>query len=85
MKKYLNIILGSLIIALTYNIFFLPNNIISTSIFGISEILYNVFPYNPGITILAINILLLFFGLITIGYDKCKKYALTSFLILLAK
>ena len=81
MKKYLNIILGSLIIALTYNIFFLPNNIISTSIFGISEILYNVFPYNPGITILAINILLLFVGLITIGYDKCKKYALTSFLI----
>ena len=81
MKKYLNIILGSLIIALTYNIFFLPNNIISTSIFGISEILYNVFPYNPGITILAINILLLLFGLITIGYDKCQKYALTSFLI----
>lgn len=81
MKKNLNIILGSLIIALTYNIFFLPNNIISTSIFGISEILYNVFPYNPGITILAINVLLLLFGLITIGYDKCQKYALTSFLI----
>lgn len=81
MKKYLNIILGSLIIALTYNIFFLPNNIISTSVFGISEILYNVFPYNPGITILAINILLLLFGLITIGYDKCQKYVLTSFLI----
>ena len=81
MKKYLNVILGSLIIALTYNIFFLPNNIISTSVFGISEILYNVFPYNPGITILALNILLLLFGLITIGYDKCKKYVLTSFLI----
>ena len=81
MKKDLNIILGSLIIALTYNIFFLPNNIISTSVFGISEILYNVFPYNPGITILAINILLLLFGLITIGYDKCQKYVLTSFLI----
>ena len=81
MKKYLNIILGSLIIALTYNIFFLPNNIISTSVFGISEILYNVFPYNPGITILALNILLLLFGLITIGYDKCQKYVLTSFLI----
>ena len=81
MKKYLNIILGSLIIALTYNIFFLPNNIISTSVFGISEILYNVFPYNPGITILALNILLLLFGLIKIGYDKCKKYVLTSFLI----
>lgn len=81
MKKYLNIILGSLIIALTYNIFFLPNNLISTSVFGLSEIFYNAFPINPGITILSVNLILLFFGLLTIGYGKCKSYALTSFLI----
>ena len=81
MKKYINIILGSLIIALTYNIFFLPNNLISTSVFGLSEIFYNAFPINPGIPILSVNLILLFFGLLTIGYDKCRKYTLTSFLI----
>ena len=58
MKKYLNVVLGSIIIGLCFNIFFLPYNLISTTVFGLSEFFYNVIPINPGITILAVNIIL---------------------------
>ena len=74
MKKYLNVVLGSIIIGLCFNIFFLPYNLISTTVFGLSEFFYNVIPINPGITILAVNIILLFFGILVLGYKDCKKY-----------
>ena len=81
MKKYLNVVLGSIIIGLCFNIFFLPYNLISTTVFGLSEFFYNVIPINPGITILAVNLILLFFGIIVLGYKDCKKYIITSFII----
>ena len=81
MKKYLNVVLGSIIIGLCFNIFFLPYNLISTTVFGLSEFFYNVIPINPGITILAVNIILLFFGILVLGYKDCKKYIITSFII----
>lgn len=81
MKKYLNVVLGSIIIGLCFNIFFLPYNLISTTVFGLSEFFYNVIPINPGISILAVNLILLFFGILVLGYKDCKKYIITSFII----
>lgn len=81
MKKYINVILGSIIIGLCFNIFFLPYNLISTSVFGLSEFFYNIIPINPAIPILAVNLIILFFGILILGYNNCKKYILTSFLI----
>lgn len=81
MKKYFNVILGSIIIGLCFNIFFLPYNLISTTVFGLSEFFYNIIPINPAIPILAVNLIILFFGILILGYNNCKKYMLTSFLI----
>lgn len=81
MKKYFNVVLGSIIIGLCFNIFFLPYNLISTTVFGLSEFFYNIIPINPAIPILAVNLIILFFGILILGYNNCKKYMLTSFLI----
>ena len=39
MKKYFNLVIGSLIIALSYSFIFLPYKIVSNGIFGIGELL----------------------------------------------
>lgn len=81
MKKTINIILGSIIIGLSYTIFFIPNNLIANGIFGLSQFSSNLLELNPGIIILAINIILLFFGLLILGYEDCKRYFITSITI----
>lgn len=81
MKKILNIILGSIIIGLSYTIFFIPNNLIANGIFGLSQFASNIFEINPGITILIINLILLFLGILVLGYENCKRYFITSLII----
>lgn len=81
MKKTLNVLLGSIIIGLSFTIFFIPNNLIANGIFGLSQFSSNLLELNPGIIILTINIILLFFGILILGYQECKKYFITSITI----
>lgn len=81
MKKIINIILGSIIIALSYTIFFIPNNLTANGLFGLSQFISNYQEINPGIIILSINIILLFISILLLGYDKSKRYILTALII----
>lgn len=81
MKKMINIILGSIIIALSYTIFFIPNNLTANGLFGLSQFISNYQEINPGIIILSINIILLFISILLLGYDKSKRYILTALII----
>lgn len=81
MNKYISVILGSVIIGVCYTFFFLPYNLITNGIFGLSQIFNHQFSINPAILILSINIIMLFMGLLTIGYEETKKYFASSILI----
>lgn len=81
MKRYASVILGSIIIGLCYTIFFMPYELISSSGFGISEIISYNYNINPGVILLIINLIMLSIGILILGYNNCKKYFLASILI----
>ena len=67
MKRYLMLILGCLIAALAFNIFFVPYDIVNGGVSGISLIVSNFFEINEGIFILIASIVLLIICLIFLG------------------
>lgn len=81
MKKYLSVILGSIIIGIVYNLFFISNSIIPNGIYGIASIIHHITKTNPAIFILLFNILLLFISIFSQGLKKTKKYIIPSIVI----
>lgn len=61
------VIIGSLFIALAFNLFLLPNNIASGGVAGISTITKDVFGWEPGIVQWVLNILFFSMGLFILG------------------
>ncbi|SMC23831.1 Uncharacterized membrane-anchored protein YitT, contains DUF161 and DUF2179 domains [Clostridium acidisoli DSM 12555] len=70
----LEILLGSFLTALGFNVFLNPNDIASGGVAGISVIIKHVFGVQPAITQFALNIPLFFLGLIILG----KLYGLRT-------
>lgn len=81
MKKYFNLIAGSLIIAISYSFIFIPYKIVPNGIFGIGALLKFKFLCEPAIFILLINILFLTICYIISGFNQVKRYLLPSLLI----
>ena len=73
-KKYAIITLGSLIFALSINLFTLPSKIVSGGISGIATIMYHISGISTGITVGILNIIILFFALKSLG----KTFVLDS-------
>ncbi|MDK2991101.1 MAG: hypothetical protein PWP48_334 [Clostridiales bacterium] len=59
---YLGIILGTLIVALSFNLFFVPNKIAPGGVGGIATVLYYLFKFPVGTTMLILNIPLFLAG-----------------------
>jgi uncharacterized membrane-anchored protein YitT (DUF2179 family) len=66
--EYVYILVGSAIIALSFNVFLLPNEIASGGVSGISTILHGVFNWKPAYVQWALNIPLFIAGLIFLGF-----------------
>ncbi len=81
MKKYINIIIGCLLIALSYNLFFEPYNLISNSTIGLSSILNNLFSINVSYYLLIINLIFLLISLPFLKLNQIYKYLIPSLLI----
>lgn len=81
MKKYFNLVIGSLIIALSYSFIFLPYKIVSNGIFGIGELLNFKFNCEPSIFILIFNLFFLIICYIISGTKEVKRYLIPSILI----
>ncbi|KGA95570.1 membrane protein [Alkalihalobacillus alcalophilus ATCC 27647 = CGMCC 1.3604] len=64
---YGHILLGSAIVAISFNLFLLPNKIASGGVSGLSTILNYVFGFEPAYTQWAFNIPLFILGLILLG------------------
>jgi uncharacterized membrane-anchored protein YitT (DUF2179 family) len=71
--EYINVLIGSAIIALAFNVFLLPNQIASGGVSGISTILLSVFGWEPAYVQWAFNIPLFIAGVILLGKQFAVK------------
>lgn len=73
--------LGCFIIALSYNIFISPNNLVPGGVGGIAVIVNNLFGFDNSTVILVINLLLLILSYIMIGKEKTRHTILGTILL----
>ncbi|MFY4775037.1 YitT family protein [Metabacillus sp. RGM 3146] len=74
--EYVNILIGSAIVALAFNLFLLPNKVASGGVSGISTILHSAFGWEPAYVQWAFNIPLFVAGVITLGKQFGVKTAI---------
>ena len=71
-KRYLMLILGCLIVAFAFNLFFLKYNIVCFGVSGVSIVL-SEFGVNPSIFILIANIILMIISYFALGKEDTKN------------
>lgn len=79
-KRYLQLILGVFILALSFNIFILPNNFVYGSISGLSIVTQKLFGIEPSSFIMIVSILLLVVSYFVLGKEKTAASILGSIL-----
>lgn len=75
LTDYLFVIIGSAIVAISFNVFLLPNEVASGGVSGISTILYGLFDWKPAFVQWAFNIPLFIAGVILLGRNFGIKSA----------
>lgn len=73
--EYFSIIVGSAIVAISFNVFLLPNEVASGGVSGISTILKGLFDWKPAFVQWAFNIPLFIAGVILLGRNFGAKTA----------
>ena len=71
---------GVLLLALTYNVFVVPNNFVTGGVGGLSIIYKNIFNSNPVIFIYGMDIILLIISWIFLGKEKTYQSLVGSIL-----
>lgn len=79
--EYLMLIVGSLVLATSFNLFLNPNQIASGGVSGLSTILHNLFGVSPAIVQWACNIPLFLLGLKLLDRQYSVKAALGSIIL----
>lgn len=79
--EYGLLLAGSLIIALSFNLFLSPNQVASGGVTGISIIINHLFGTMPALTQWALNIPLFLLGLLFLGRQFGVKTAVGSFVL----
>ena len=72
-KNYLMVIIGIIISAVSFSIFFLPYNIIPSGVAGISMIFSKLFGIKEVITISLLSVMFLLIGYIFLSKEEVKK------------
>ena len=76
-KRYFMLIMGCLIVAIAFNLFFLRYNIVCFGISGLSIVL-GEYGVNPSIFIFAANAVLLIISYFVLGKDSTKNQMVGS-------
>src|SRR5690606_12988497 len=79
LKDYSYIIFGATLVALAYNIFFLPAKLAAGGISGVSTILYELFGYSPSLVQTIVNIPIFLIGWLTLGKNFTLKTLVGTF------
>lgn len=77
-KKYLLIIVGLFIIAISFNLFFLPYDLVVYDSNGLAVIINNFIDVKPSTIIFAFSVLCLIFGFIFLGFKDTKNAIIAS-------
>lgn len=75
LADYLSILIGSAVVAISFNVFLLPNEVASGGVSGISTILKGLFGWTPAFVQWAFNIPLFIAGVILLGRNFGIKTA----------
>lgn len=76
--EYLMLVIGSLVLATSFNVFLNPNQIASGGVSGLSTILFNLFGWSPAIIQWAVNIPLLLIGMKMLDKQTTMKAQLAQ-------
>ncbi len=76
--RIIQFIIGCFIVALSYNIFIAPNDLVPGGVGGIAVIVNNLFNIQNSTTIFILNILLLILSYFLLGKEKTKASILGS-------
>lgn len=79
-RRYFELIIGILIIALAFNIFLLPNNLVFGGVSGLSIIIKDILPIDPSHFIMISSLLLLVVSFMVLGKEKTKGSIVGSIL-----
>ena len=79
--EYVWIIMGSILVGLAFNIFFLPARLAAGGVSGISTILYEMYGFEPAFIQWLINIPIFFIGLVLLGKDFSLKTLVGTFFV----
>ena len=77
-QKLLKLILGCLLISLSYNIFIAPNKLVSGGVSGLAIIINNIINLQNSTIILTMNAILLIFSMLLLGKKKTNATILGS-------
>lgn len=72
-KRFLQVIVGCFIMAISFNLFISPNNLVPGGLGGVSVILNNLFGLDNSLVILTLNIFLLILSYYLLGKEKTKS------------
>ena len=75
------ITIGSLMVAIGFNAFLLPNRLVSGGVNGLTIILHEVFNWSPSIVLYTINIILLAICWVLLGKEVFMKSVFGSLLV----
>lgn len=79
-KRYIELIFGVFIIALAYNIFLLPNNLVFGGVSGLAIIVKEFIPINPSTFILIGSLILLVISYFVLGKERTRGSVVGSIL-----
>lgn len=70
--RYSGLFIGCFLMAIGFNLFFLPLNIVHGGVSGISIVTEKTLNWNPAIFMLIIDLVLLVISYLTLGWEKTK-------------
>lgn len=79
-KRYFFLIVGCFLLAIAFNVFFKPNNIVTGGISGIALVIQKIFGVSTSIFILISNIVLLVISYLILGKESTKYSVIGSIL-----
>ena len=79
-KELIEFIIGCFLVALAFNLFMSPNNLVAGGVSGFSLILKHFFGLNPSTIISVANVLLIILSFLVLGKEKTKATILGSIL-----
>ena len=80
-KKWFYVVTGCALIALAYNLFLLPYDIVSSGVFGLAAIINYQTNYDPALFILIFNMGCILVAYFTLNKEKVKEYIAPGLII----